>query len=161
MAVAEESVAAAQGSAEESSPKAPEKKVVKKEPEPPKDFASAVRLSEAGKPKEALAFLQDLAEKEFSNAEVWRELGIACFRVDQFEEAVEPLGKAAQLNPQDAKSWFYLGAAYRAAKRPWDAEGAYKKVLEVDPNHKEAPDDLKGVRIALAILCARGEYKVA
>lgn len=137
------------------------KKPVKKEAEPPKDFASAVRMSDAGKAGDALPFFQELVGKEPDNAEAWRELGIAQFRKDSFEEAVASLEKATALQSQDTRAWFFLGATYRESRRPWDAEKAYQRVVELAPDHKEAPDDLKGVQIALAILRARGQLKAA
>jgi len=133
-------------------PKKPPGKAI----EPPTDFASAVKLSDAGSATVALPFLKQLSESEPDNSDVWRELGIAQFRTDAFAESLASLEKATHMNPHDARAWFFLGAAYRMNKRPWDAVKAYKEVLEIEPDHPQARDDLRGAEIAVSILKALG-----
>ncbi|NCO33826.1 MAG: hypothetical protein AUJ92_12205 [Armatimonadetes bacterium CG2_30_59_28] len=138
----------------------PPKKPVKKVVEPPKDFDSAVMLSNSGNAGIALPFLQQLAEADRDNPDVWRELGIAQFRADAHTDGLVSLQKATHMNPHDARAWFFLGAEYRENKRPRDAAKAYKETLEIQPDHPEAGDDLKGAEIAVSILKETGRLNV-
>lgn len=49
------------------------------------------------------------------------------------EEAIGAYEKVVAARPDDKEAWLALGGLYHRAKRPSDAERAYKKVTELDP----------------------------
>ena len=101
----------------------------------------------AGKIEDATAAYQKSAELEPANAaQAWRNFGITLYNVGRLKEAVEPLKKATQLDPQSAQGWYLLGAALVGAMEtkkvgdklefiilPGTVE-AYQKAVELDPN---------------------------
>jgi transglutaminase-like putative cysteine protease/tetratricopeptide (TPR) repeat protein len=65
--------------------------------------------------------------------------------IDLLKRAVD--GDASAANPSLANSsvkdgWYDLGLAYAGANRHVDAIGAFRKQIELDPNHKHANGDL-------------------
>lgn len=51
-------------------------------------------------------------------------------------KALADFEKATQLDPKDAKAFYYLGQGYLAAKKKDQAKAAFKKASELDPNGK-------------------------
>lgn len=79
-------------------------------------------------------------------ATCYRNLGIVFYNTSKFQEAVEPLQKATQLDPKNAQAWYVLGASlvpladFKEEKgkvtmipKPGTIE-AYQKAIELDPN---------------------------
>ncbi len=79
-------------------------------------------------------------------ATCYRNLGIVFYNTNKFQEAVEPLQKATQLEPKNAQAWYVLGASlvpladFKEEKgkltmtpKPGTLE-AYQKAIELDPN---------------------------
>jgi len=64
-------------------------------------------------------------------------LGVGLLRVGQFGSALPYLLAAAERHQPDAMSWCHVGECYDKLDRPDDAEGAYRKALEID---REWPD---------------------
>jgi tetratricopeptide (TPR) repeat protein len=62
---------------------------------------------------------------------------------EDWDPAIETLQHATQLKTDSAELFFLLGAAYEG-KGEWEnALGAYKKVLEIDPNYQKAKDRIR------------------
>ena len=60
--------------------------------------------------------------------------------IDLLKRAVD--GDATLANPGMRDGWYDLGLAYAGANRHADAIGAFRKQIELDPNHKHANGDL-------------------
>jgi tetratricopeptide (TPR) repeat protein len=73
--------------------------------------------------------------------------GAEASRREDFPEAAALLEKATTLDPRDRMAWSNLGFVYRRLGRTSDAIGAFRKQLEVVPDHAVARNGL-----ALALL---------
>ena len=69
--------------------------------------------------------------------------GLECFglcrvRTGRYREAIEPLERVLAEGPERADTWAYLGACRIVAGEEEKALGAFRRALEVDPNHVQA-----------------------
>jgi len=58
---------------------------------------------------------------------------LSSITADQFQDMTAKLAARMQQNPGDAEGWKMLGRAYRAMERYSEANGAYKKAVELRP----------------------------
>ncbi|HEX9451577.1 MAG TPA: c-type cytochrome biogenesis protein CcmI [Burkholderiales bacterium] len=58
---------------------------------------------------------------------------LSSITADQFQDMTAKLAARMQQNPGDAEGWKMLGRAYRAMERYGEANGAYKKAVELRP----------------------------
>lgn len=54
------------------------------------------------------------------------------------KQAIEQYSKISEKDPTDTESWLMLGRLQKLAQNSPDAEKAYKKVLELDPDNEDA-----------------------
>lgn len=110
-------------------------------------------LARLGKVEEAGATCDKAAaiDKTMSS-NCWRNIGIVLYNASKLKDAVGPLRKATELDPNYADTWYLLGASLVAAMdykkegekfitvvQPGTAE-AYQKYLELAPNGRYAGD---------------------
>ncbi|MGB2593061.1 MAG: tetratricopeptide repeat protein [Candidatus Acidiferrum sp.] len=104
-------------------------------------------LARDGKIDEARAAYTKSAELDPTKAATaWRNFGISLYNANRGGDAIEPLQKSAQLDPNNAQTWYLLGAClvYKmTTKKVGDKEEvqfapgtieAYQKALDLDPN---------------------------
>jgi tetratricopeptide (TPR) repeat protein len=104
-------------------------------------------LAKQGKVAEAGAACDKVAAIQPGNAATcWRNLGIVLYNLGNHKDAVEPLKKATQLDPNNGQGWYLLGASLvgtLTTRQEGDktiyvlAPGtleAYQKCVEVDGN---------------------------
>lgn len=104
-------------------------------------------LAKQDKLDDARAAYTKSAELDPTHAAMaWRNFGITLYNAGKGADAVEPLQKAADLDPKSAQTWYLLGAClvYKMTIKkvgdkdvPEFAPGtieAYKKAIELDPN---------------------------
>jgi tetratricopeptide (TPR) repeat protein len=60
-----------------------------------------------------------------------------CIRAQDFERAIEPLEFLTQKSPETVNYWNQLATAYNKVGRLSDAEAAYQKLIQLDPNNKD------------------------
>lgn len=70
-------------------------------------------------------------------------LGILQARDKEHESAVKSLETAVELEPNDANIRYNLALAYEFSGRTDEAKTEYERVLELEPGHKEAANNLK------------------
>ncbi len=58
-------------------------------------------------------------------------------------EAIEHFQKAVELDPLNAWAHFHFAQLYEAMKLPWRARPLYERVVELDPEHREARERLR------------------
>jgi hypothetical protein len=75
-------------------------------------------------------------------------LGDAHLEADQPRNALEPLERAARLDPKSARAQLLLGTTYHSLGRIGDAVKAYRRYLELEPTSEFAKD----VQVILANL---------
>ncbi|AHX16359.1 hypothetical protein CH75_14045 [Dyella jiangningensis] len=69
----------------------------------------AERDASGGRPEQALASYQKLANQLPTNADAWFRLGNAYVRMGQPEQAVDAYQQALKIEPKHAKAWHNLG----------------------------------------------------
>lgn len=68
---------------------------------------------------------------------------------DMLRNAIEQYKKISEIVPKDADTWIMLGRLEKAAQDNAEAERAYKKALEVDPDNEDALTGLSLVYLDL------------
>jgi tetratricopeptide (TPR) repeat protein len=71
--------------------------------------------------------------------------GIDAYRSDRLEEAEPQLTRATTLDPELRHAWYYLGRTRRARGQIGPAREAFRRCLEIDPDHSRARAALKGL----------------
>jgi tetratricopeptide (TPR) repeat protein len=61
---------------------------------------------------------------------------------DMVKRAIEQYKKVGEKEPADLDTWLMLGRLYKVAQNSVDAEKAYRKALELDPNNEDAMSGL-------------------
>jgi tetratricopeptide (TPR) repeat protein len=70
---------------------------------------------------------------------VWRDIGIACFHLDDFPNAVSALDRYAKRREYDPEGLYWLGKALAASNQPDRAADAWQKTVEAVktmPSHR-------------------------
>jgi tetratricopeptide (TPR) repeat protein len=57
---------------------------------------------------------------------------------EMLKRAIEQYSKIVVLEPKDVDTWLMLGRLYKIGQNSVEAEKAYKKILDIDPNHEDA-----------------------
>ena len=113
----------------------------------------AKSLARGGKIQQAGATCEKSASLDPATAAgCWRDIGITLYNANRMKEAVEPLRKAAELDPKQADTWYWLGNCLSnsmeskmegdkiiAIVPPGTAE-AFQKYLELAPNGRYAAE---------------------
>ncbi|NBV99165.1 MAG: tetratricopeptide repeat protein [Proteobacteria bacterium] len=89
--------------------------------------------------------------KAIENDKVQMELdlflnrAIAFQKEGRYDESIDSYIKAVRLSPRNADIHYNVGTSFQAKKDWFQAEKAYRRALELDPNHKEANLALKAL----------------
>ncbi|HIK46754.1 MAG TPA: tetratricopeptide repeat protein [Leptolyngbyaceae cyanobacterium M65_K2018_010] len=95
---------------------------------------------------EAIGLLRPLGQQFPQEQRVWEALAYASFASDntrQYQKAGEAL---TQIKPNDADNWYTLGAAYLTNAHPLLALQAFRRALELNPNHELAREAQKTIK---------------
>jgi tetratricopeptide (TPR) repeat protein len=101
---------------------------------------------ESGHPDDAVRTVQTLADLNRDTTGL-RRLGMALLDRGEPETARALLERSVQVDPGDAEAQGALGEAFEALGRPGDADAAYTRALERDPDSREVL--LRAGRLAL------------
>lgn len=114
-------------------------------PAPPTPSEIAVGVGkklDAFQAKEARAALEPLVPQAAANADVAIALGRLLAQEKKYDESVTVLRKVAVAAPADARVPLWLGETFLYAKKPADADAAFKKSAELAAKAvAERPDD--------------------
>lgn len=105
--------------------------------------------------RDAVTLAEDMLKQNPENIDAHRMLGRIYMRMistpdnrineDYLKKAIEQLQKVTEKTPKDAESWVALGRLYRVSNNSLDAEKAYNKAVESDPDNEEALTGLAGL----------------
>jgi protein O-GlcNAc transferase len=101
-------------------------------------YLMALIAGEAGRPAEALRFLDQLVAVVPNAAEAHGNRGIALMSLDRLDEAEQALRTAIQLDPRRAEPWYALGNLKTAQNQPEATFQAFLRVLEINPQDGRA-----------------------
>jgi tetratricopeptide (TPR) repeat protein len=90
------------------------------------------RQAELGQHEKALADYLEALRDDPDNFELWREIGIANYRLERYDKALQALQSAAGLQT-DARTQLFLGMTCEKIKRWDDARLAYQTALDCNP----------------------------
>ncbi len=102
------------------------------------------KLAEAGKT------LEKAARQDPMDPDVLSLKGLLEFRLKKYDDALKTLSQAAEANPESALTQNYLGVTLSQKGMRKQAERAFRKAIQIDPNYAEA-------HYNLAVLYARQE----
>ncbi len=86
----------------------------------------------------SVAQAKRLTQKNPNETESWKQLGLACIRNSQNEEALRALEHASSLNDSDAEIHAWLSMVYNAVNRLTLAKESAEKALTIDPYNVKA-----------------------
>lgn len=93
-------------------------------------------LLEAKKYDEALALIDKGLKKFPTSAKLSELQGATYYKAGKMEQFMQTLKDQVAKNPQDKSAWYNLGVlASKDSSKLAEAEGYFKKALEVDPNY--------------------------
>jgi tetratricopeptide (TPR) repeat protein len=97
-------------------------------------FTLAMAFVNLGEDPRARALLDSLAEKHPERAIYLYWLGRLDYDQRRYKEALEKLGKAAELDPKSARVWNSLGLAFDMQGQLEQALGAFEKAVSLNRN---------------------------
>ncbi len=95
--------------------------------------ASALKLQQAGKLREAESLYQSVLEKDSANLDAWHLLGMVHFSLSEIAASIECLERAISIKPNQPVVLTNLGVVFRAAGRLELAQKALESALRLDP----------------------------
>ncbi len=96
-------------------------------------------------------------EDAFDQATVWKDLGDSLAQVGRWDEAIDALQQAMDLDDEYARPWHSLGNVYRLMGRLEDAGRAYERAIELEPDYAWAYHNLGLAQQQLGRLDRAGE----
>ncbi len=113
---------------------------------PPTSLRAPSSSLRAGAPRASLSPSADPMARRIADAELLLASGLRHLAASRFDRAEVDLVKAARLAPEriDMVIWLHVGCArtHKAGGRAEEAAASYRKVLELDPQHREAREHL-------------------
>jgi len=104
---------------------------------------------QTGHIRDAVTEAQDMLKRSPDNLDARRILGRIYTRMigdaqqgkineDMLKQAIDQYKQITERDAKDMESWLTLGRLYRVAGNTVDAEKAYKRAMEIDPNSEDA-----------------------
>ncbi len=104
---------------------------------------AATAMIRAGDPAGALESLREhLPEAAAEHPACWRVAAGAMARLELFDAAINAFEYALDLNPNDASTWFNLGALRRRGGDTSGALSCFQSAIELDQNYAKAANGL-------------------
>lgn len=100
-------------------------------------------MVDAGKYDDAIALAEKGLQKFPKNTKLGEMKGMAYYKSGKTEQFMSSLKEQVAKNPQDKTSWYNLGVlASKDPSKAAEAEGYFKKTVEIDPNYAPAYQNL-------------------
>ncbi len=104
---------------------------------PSTDLSLAMKLHQTGEIAKAEQIYRRVLEVDGTCADAWHLLGVVALQRNHFEQAVECICRAIQLQPDAALAHCNLGVAYKSLGRYDEAVGSYRQALNLQPDYAE------------------------
>ncbi len=104
----------------------------------PNQLREALRLHQAGQPREARSRYERLLRREPKNADLLKLQGIACTQLGDFRGALGYLQRALQLRPDDVEVLMQLGSACTQLRQDEQALSLLGRAVDLAPGHPQA-----------------------
>ena len=114
-----------------------------------RESAEGFRLLQQGRPGEALALLQQAAEKDSASMEVHYNMGVAHTHLKEYAKAIVAFERAVTLVPENPGAHFALGIALGVEHRQCDAAKHFARAAALAPDRAEYHFRLGEARQAL------------
>lgn len=103
----------------------------------PELYETAIALMlESEKYDDAIKFVDKGLKKFPTNSKLAEFKSLAYYKAGKTDEAIASMKEQVAKNPQDIDTWYNLGVlASQDPNRLTEAEGFFKKALEINPNH--------------------------
>ncbi len=98
----------------------------------------AVGKHQEGKLEEAKIIYERILEEDAFNSDALNLLGAIDYQQGRFREAVEKIGGAIRLKPNDAIYYYNLAMAYDSLNEEEKSAESFEKVLEIEPDYGKA-----------------------
>jgi tetratricopeptide (TPR) repeat protein len=108
-------------------------------------LSQSLQLFNVGKFADAVPGLRQVVGAQPGNAKARTLLGACLGQTGQHSEAVEQFLELSRLDPGNAMHYFNLGNAYRSCGNLTQAEGAYRKAVEINPGYGKATEALNSL----------------
>merc|ERR1719231_2023467 len=101
----------------------------------------------AGNFQQAAVFYTEALARDASQHALYSNRAACFLKLGRYAQAREDALECTKLAPSFAKGHFRLGLALQAEEKPAEACGAFGKVLELEPNNKDAKARLNMARM--------------
>jgi len=111
-------------------------------------FQEGLEAHQSGRLTEAEAAYRKILDAAPGHADANHLLGVIALQVDDFEAAVDLIGKAIEITPTASAYHCNLGNALYELGRLEDAAASQSHAIELDPDYAKAHNNLGNVRLA-------------
>lgn len=116
------------------------------------EIDTLVALFTEGRSQEALNLAKSMTGRFPEHWVGWKMLGVILSQLGQSADALMPMKKALELNPDDAETHNNLGIIFQNLNLLGDAEVSYRRALKIDPSYVHALSNLGSTLQALGRL---------
>lgn len=92
--------------------------------------------------EEAAKYFQQVVDQDPQFQDGWHALGMALYKLDRYQDAIEAGLRAARIDPNNQFVWSSLSLAYNANKQKAEAEAAGAKARIISWGGKIKPESL-------------------
>jgi protein O-GlcNAc transferase len=105
-------------------------------------FTSALSHHRAGNLAQAEQLYRQMLAVDPQHPDAWHLLGVVAHQLGRHDIALDFIGRAIGLRPQDAAFYGNLGVTLAAVGRHPEAEASYRQALQLEPNYVDAYNNL-------------------
>ena len=95
-----------------------------------------------GELEDAARYFQQVVDQDPAYQDGWHALGMALYKLDRYQEAIDAGLRAAKIDPNNQFVWSSLSLAYNANKQKAEAEAAGAKARIISWGGKIKPESL-------------------
>jgi len=106
------------------------------------NFQHAIKYLQEGKLRQAANICLEILEIQPDNSKVTHFLGIICYRLNNYDLAIECFKKTVQLNPNFTEAYNNLGTSLQEKGQFDEAISFHQKAIQLNPNFTEAYNNL-------------------